>query len=67
MRGLQEARVRFLAAARACFYKRTPLPFFSLPFSLPSAGAIYKGEMNAVTSLLETIREHDLSRHVGSE
>ena len=71
MRGLQEARVRFLAAARACFYKRTPLPFFfslSLsPFLSPSTGTIYKGEMNVVTSLLETIREHDLSRHVGSE
>lgn len=34
MRGLQEARVRFLTAARACFYKRTPFPFFSLSLSL---------------------------------
>ena len=42
--------------------------FLSLsPFLSPSTGTIYKGEMNVVTSLLETIREHDLSRHVGSE
>lgn len=56
MRGLQEARVRFLAA-RACFYKWTSILsfFFSFFLSLPASGNVYKDETNAVTSLLETV------------